>query len=245
MTDLQVLLSGANNSSFRWEKNGRVIEGENTATLSKGHFSKGDRITVAANTGNREVSVSVQVGNTPPVVKEVTITPQYIFRGVDITASPGGYDADGDHVRFSYSWHVNGRETGEHTALLKGDQFKKGEKIVLTVIPSDTEGDGEHYTSVPLVIPNAPPRFTSAPVEGLRGGVYEYNAHAEDPDGDRVRYSIAAGPGGMTIDEESGKVTWQVSQGQGGDHVVEIQAQDEASLKVIQKYTLTITIPGD
>ena len=242
-TDLEAL-SGIKDAVFQWEKNGRVIDGENTSRLLKTRFSKGDTIRFTARAGNREASAAVQIGNTPPVVQEVTIVPHFIHRGIDITATPTAYDADGDHIRFFYRWSINGQEAGEHTEVLKGNLFKKGDKVVLAIVPSDSDGDGETYTSVPIIVPNAPPRFTSEPAP-FTSNIYEYNAHAEDPDGDPVRYSLVMGPSGMTVDEGSGKVIWQISQDQAGNHAIEIQAQDDANLKVIQKYTLTITIPED
>jgi hypothetical protein len=239
LTDLEAL-SELKDAVLRWEKNGKVIEGESTSRLLKSHFSKGDRIRITAHAGSREASAAVQIGNTPPVVKEATIGPHFIHRGIDITATPTGYDGDGDNISYFYRWSINGSEVGEHTEVLKGNQFKKGDKIVLTIVPSDSDGEGEVYTSVPLVIPNAPPRFTSEPAP-FRSSRYEYNARAEDPDGDKVRYSLGAGPSGMAVEGDTGKVTWAISRENVGDHSVEIQAQDEANLTVTQKFTLTIT----
>ncbi len=241
-SDLQVLTTDLPDAIFRWEKNGTPIQGANGTQLSKTMFSKGDRITVTATSGGHDVSVSVQIGNTPPVVTSVSIRPESIYHGVDLEVTPVGFDADGDNVSFFYKWYVNGQDTGEHTSFLKGSLFKKGDKLSLVVVPSDSAGDGEPYTAAPLIVHNAPPRFTTEPVAQVMDGFYEYNVHAEDPDGDRVTYSLAAAPNGMVIDPNTGRVTWQVGREQAGDHAVEIGAQDDTGLRVIQKYTLTITV---
>ena len=56
-------------------------------------------------------------------------------------------------------------------------------------------------------IPNRPPRFQTVPgVQAEPGAAYVYDAGADDPDGDLLRYTLDAAPPGMTVDEATGLV---------------------------------------
>lgn len=244
-TDLIAVVSNMEATAYRWEKNGTPLEDEHDQRLSAGKFGKGDRITVTARSGGREATATVEIGNARPIVRSVFLNPKDMYRGVDITATPVGYDVDGDYLRYTYSWFINGKDCGEHSEVLKGNQFRKGDKISVTIVPADSQDDGIPFTSVPVTIPNAPPRFVSAPALNFTSRIYEYTAHAEDPDGDPVTYSLAQGPNGMTVNSTTGKVTWPITGSDGGVHTVEIRAQDNAGSVEYQKYTLTISIPGE
>lgn len=245
LTDLDAIVSGNGNVTYRWEKNGQVLEGENSQHLAKNNFVKGDRITVSAVSGKEAVSASVTIANSRPRVTSVTIAPQYIYHGTDITATPAGFDADGDYVGFNYRWSINGQEISEREATLRGDKFKRGDVVSLDVTPYDYEGEGEVYHAVPFVIPNAPPRFVSIPPKEFSATTYEYQARAEDPDGDAITYAISGAPTGMTIDSKTGQLTWPINKEDVGEHTIEITAQDDLGLKAVQKFTVTITIPRE
>ena len=46
----------------------------------------------------------------------------------------------------------------------------------------------------------------------LNGGVYSYQVEAADPEGDPISFSLADAPEGMTIDPESGLLSWAYGQ---------------------------------
>jgi hypothetical protein len=242
--DLQAMISGGGGRvTYRWERNGQVIDGENGFVLPKGYFSKGDTVSVTATIEGVDVAASVNIANSPPKVISIPFSPPHIYRGVDITVAPVGFDADGDNVRFSCKWSVNNKEIQGDQPTLKGDLFKRGDQVRLTVIPSDNDGEGVPFVSQPIVIPNAAPRFVSKPPAEFKSETYQYDAIAEDPDGDALTYSITSAPRGMTIDSKSGTITWKIEKDQAGDHPIEVVAQDPEGLKAYLKYSLVITIP--
>jgi hypothetical protein len=245
MTDLQVVRDDGGRAAYSWSLNGRAIEGENTAMLSKGKFAKGDTVTVTVTGDGKEGTASVLIGNSPPKVTAVHYSPQYIYRGVDMTVTPEAIDLDGDYVRLNYRWSVNDVELQTNEPVLRGNAFRRGDKVTLKVIPYDSEGQGDPFMSKPFIIPNAPPRFISTPPTDFTGGAYVYHAAAEDPDGEALTYSLSAAPAGMSIDRTSGTVTWKINKEQAGTHTIEIVAQDHEGLKAFQKYSLAITIPGE
>ncbi|SIN91632.1 Putative Ig domain-containing protein [Singulisphaera sp. GP187] len=118
------------------------------------------------------------------------------------------------------------------------------------------------YDLVFLAPVNRPPSFTSVPVvETAAHYWYEYNsdfgspsvlpyqytARATDPDGDPVTYTLLAGPGGMSVDRNTGLVTWEPSDGSLyggsndiGNHNVSIEVLDGHGGTAVQNYVLTV-----
>lgn len=189
-----------------------------------------------------QLAVTTVSGNAPPKVIAVPFLNPYVHREVDIEVAPEAVDPDYDPVTFRYHWFVNGeKQTDVEGPLLSGDRFRKGDRIALRVVPFDGKVEGEVFAGQSFTVPNAPPRFASAPSQRFKTQTYVYEARAEDPDGDRLAYSLEMAPKGMTIDAESGRVTWECGQGEAGGHAVRIVAADEEGMKAVQEYTLTIT----
>lgn len=241
MTDIQAVYSGTGPAAYKWKRNSLVIPGQTTYKLLKKYFLRGDTITVIVTSGGIEESASVVIGNSVPNVVSVPFSPEYIHAGVDITVKPVGFDPDGDEVGFRYAWSINGRELLEDSPVLSGNNFKKGDTVMLKVIPYDREGEGAPYLTQGMIIPNASPRIISVPIEELLGSEYTYRVVAEDPDGEPLTYSFASAPQGMTIDAKTGVITWRIDDKPQGAYAVEIVAQDPDGIKATQKYTLSVT----
>jgi len=242
-SDLQVLHAVGGNVSYRWARNGRIMEEETAPLLSRKWFSRGDTVSVTVIADGQEATASTIINNSPPVVTSVMLSPEQLRRGVDITALPQAVDADGDNMRFSYRWRINGNDVPEDKPVLTGNQFKRGDRISLTVTPYDSSGPGEVFNSKEIIIPNAAPSFVTTPAKDFSGDTYVYQATAEDPDGDPIIYSLVSPPAGMTIDSNTGKIQWKIGGDQAGNHTIEIVAQDPEGARMSQKYTLAITIP--
>lgn len=240
--DLQVIYSGSGSPTFRWEKNGQVIDGERGQRLARKWFVRGDDITAVVFANGEEGKVSLKVANAPPEVTSVTVSPENICRGVDITAVPAASDADGDQIGFSYTWVVNDQALPEDTPVLKGDKFKRGDRISVRVIPSDGQSAGRGYATQAFTVPAAIPRFVSTPPLTFNGTTYVYDVKANDPDGDTLSYALLSAPPGMTINSNTGRLEWQV-KGSTGSYLIEIEAKNSQGLSTTQKYTLNVTIP--
>jgi hypothetical protein len=175
----------------------------------------------------------------------VPFSPQRVTAGTDISVAPQATDADGDSIFFHYQWAVNGKDIPGDSPILKGDLFKHGDIVSVTIIPYDLEATGEPFVSKPLVIPNAPPQFVSVPPREFSGRTYTYQAQAVDPDGGPVAYALGAAPTGMTIDSQSGLISWVVGTDQAGTHEIKVVAEDSGGMKAYQQFTLVITISGE
>jgi hypothetical protein len=245
-SELQAVCSCASDPSaqYRWELNGAVLQDERGVSLPpKNRFSKGDRITVTVSSSGASTSATTVIGNSAPVTASVSFQPDIIYRGISITAVPASTDDDGDEVQYRYQWSINGQELPEDTAVMRGDRFRRGDRIALTVTPYDSGGTGLPYTTREIVIPNGPPRFISTPEVNFQSESYEYQAIAADPDGDQITYALVSGPSGMSVDPQSGIVRLQIRKEHAGAHTVVLEAQDPAGLKASQSFTLNLTIP--
>ncbi len=236
--------------SYRWIKNGREIMGAAESTLGPDNFQKGDAITVEVtpylNTarGKPVQSKPVVIANSLPVLKSFTIAPMPAHSTDELTARLDVFDADGEYVRSAYQWK-KGKEDipGATEATLTPDYFKKGDRIGCQLRVSDGESPEVTYYSNEMVILNSAPIITSYPsAERIEGSSYEYQVTAEDPDEDKVEFSLLSAPEGMTIDAETGLIKWRISERQGeGKFDFEIIARDPEGAQSVQPVTLSLS----
>jgi hypothetical protein len=179
-------------------------------------------------------------GNAPPRIDSVKLTPGVILPGTTIKAEVAASDPDGDLVSFEYEWRRNDQViSGAVLDELDTTGFRKGELVTVTVIPADGRQKGEAKRSLPVVILNRPPEITSAPLAAIAGGKYVYEAKAEDPDGDRLAWSLEAAPEGMAIDAASGRVEWSVPAELTGSFPVRVVVTD-GDARAFQGFSITL-----
>lgn len=71
---------------------------------------------------------------------------------------------------------------------------------------------------------------------------YIYDVEASDPDaGDTLTYSLLINPPSMSIDPNSGLITWTPTISDVGDHSILIEVTDQGGLSETQPYTLTVS----
>ena len=241
-SELQASVSGGvGTMRFVWMRNGEPIIGASGDRLKQGSFKKGDEVSVVVISDGMRSTASVTIANSPPSVTQVVLEPKSVYRGVDIRARAMGEDPDGDVIRFDYQWIINGKDAlTQRGAVLKGSVFKRGDRIGIRVVPYDGEQWGDPYTPLPVVIPNAPPRFVSTPPQNFKGH-YTYQVKTEDPDGDMVSYSLSVAPEGMRIDGK-GLIEWDIQEDDAGEHVVEVVADDGYGGNALQKFKISVEI---
>ena len=94
---------------------------------------------------------------------------------------------------------------------------------------------------------NLPPAFTTQPVvEAVVGIPYQYESLAADPNGDTLEYRLASGPASMTIDAETGAITWTATAEQVGTFQVQIEADDGFGGVAQQQFQIRVyaTLPN-
>lgn len=229
---------------IRWRVNGQLLQGQSDSRVCGDFFKRGDLVT--AETGTKELggSVTVTIGNAPPMVTDISATPEQVAAGQPLTVVPVATDADGDDVTFSYQWLVNGEADPLLTdATLPGNKFTKGDSVQVLIVPNDFYEDGPAYESYAMVVPNAAPQIISQPPQGISSLNYIYQVEANDPDDSQFTYRLSEAPDRMTIDETSGRIQWSLTDVPPGEYTIVIIVTDPDGAEAAQGYTLTLGAP--
>src|SRR5262249_19580303 len=97
------------------------------------------------------------------------------------------------------------------------------------------------YDLVFLAPLNRAPAFTSVPVvQVLASQRYTYNAAAADPDGDRLTFTLRAGPAGLAVDPVAGTVSWSPAAADVGTHAVCLRVEDGRGGFAEQKFVVSV-----
>ncbi len=151
-----------------------------------------------------EIAKSAQApsppANRPPVLRNVAIRPWEPVAGDLLSAVADASDPDGDTVRLTYHWTIDGRrhESGMSDTLVLPER-SKGALVELEVVASDGQSKGRNgqdsaSSRVQVRVGNRPPSLLDLLLEpGLEITVEDEiaaNARPEDPDRDpvEVRY---------------------------------------------------------
>lgn len=87
---------------------------------------------------------------------------------------------------------------------------------------------------------NQSPVITSTPPP-IVNRTYQYDVDATDLDNDPLTFSLTTAPDGMTLNAETGVLTWTSADTQVGTHPVDIQVSDGWGGTATQNFTLTVT----
>ncbi len=184
--------------AYRWLVNGtEVAQG---AKLTSEHFFKGDEIQVAVRPYDAvaygpEVLSDVAVAlNTPPEILGVIVGPSGATQDDTLELEILADDRDGDSISYMVTWYVNGTEvaSGVDLLTLAPGSFFTTDLVTVDVVPNDGDADGALYSSLPLLIGNAPPSITSvaiAPIPAFEKSTLTCTPSGWfDPDGDPEGY---------------------------------------------------------
>jgi hypothetical protein len=231
-------------SGVTWKVNDVVVSSGTDTQLCSDNYKRDDTVSVEVGTKDFGAQISVSIGNSPPRVVDISSTPAEIYSGTDITVAPVAEDADDDSVDFTYQWLINGEADPVLTeATLAGDKFTKGDTVQVLIVPNDFFADGPTYESYAQPIPNASPRITSEPPQGITSLDYRYQVEVSDPDDSTFTYRLDEAPEGMTIDENSGLIEWPLTDVAPGDYTITIITADSEGVETAQGYLLSLGAP--
>ncbi|MDH3997452.1 MAG: Ig domain-containing protein [Desulfuromonadales bacterium] len=188
-------------------------------------------------------AVSPGLENAPPRISTVKYQVNLAVLKSDITLTVTGSDADGDDVEYSYQWFVNDEELYEETtSVLSAQSYQRGDQVEAVVTGTDGFSESRPYRTL-IVFPDALPQITSRPSENFKTLDYTYQVVAKDPDDGELTYSLEDAPEGMTIDAESGLITWSLRGVKAGHYSVTIAVENAAGKKGIQKFDMDLGEP--
>ena len=166
-----------------------------------------------------------EVPNSPPSIGAITFLPEEPTGAQSVRVVVEASDRDKDNVDVDYLWYINGKRQITRTRdNLPFRDFKKGDVLSVEVIASDGEATVQRM-SREITVANQAPEFTTDPrsIKKLDGAVIS----ARDPDGDPVAYTLSGQPQGMTIDENTGKLSYKGSEEEpGGTYRIAVVAND-------------------
>jgi hypothetical protein len=196
------------NAKIEWLVNSVAMPSAMINQFRSADLRKGDTVQVRAVVDGREIrSKTVTIKNTPPEVSRVKMLPDPFKPGDMLSVEVTGKDLDGDPVTFMYEWTNNNSPAGKGKTI--DSAIKRGDKVSVKITPYDGEEYGR--ASVPEIeVGNLPPVIIEENKFNFDGKVFTSQVKATDPDGDALVYSLKAGPAGMTIDPNTGVITWNV-----------------------------------
>ncbi len=194
-------------STYSWTLSGTEVG--TTDTLSSG-FVGGDNLTCTVTPSDGEDegvagSDSLTIGNTPPTIDSVTISPSSAQVGETLSCAYDGFiDADDDSDQSTLVWTVNGSSVSTDTDL--SSDFVGGDTVTCTVTPDDGQDAGTALSDS-LVIDNTAPEITSVtitPTSAQAGETLTCTHEGfSDGDGDADQSTYEWDVNGTTVSLES------------------------------------------
>jgi len=183
--------------------------------------------------------------NSPPVIAAVRILPEKPTRENDLVVTVQGKDPDEDPITYLYQWIKNDTEmVGENRNVLKSGTFKKGDILLVKVVPSDGKVEGKPFLSDPVKVINSPPIIQEVKIgpkiasasEDLKAVVKGF-----DLDGDFIYYAYRWEKNGMVIPEE-GKEILERNRFKKGDSIAITVTPDDRDLTGVPKKSDAVVI---
>ena len=238
---------------LQWLVNEVAVSGQSDATFHPDQLRRGDKVSVEVipNDGIHDGlplrSRAVLVGNTPPVVKALTLEPSEVKPGDTVRAVMDLWDPDQDEIHYIVKWWRNNKVVaeGESQDRFVAEGWSRGDVLAVSILASDKEGKGMETFSQPLTLSNSPPQFTTTPsVQVGKDGRFEYSARAADSEGDPVTYKLETAPPGMTINGQTGHVQWSIPIDSPGNYQVRVLALDDRGGSSFQEFILSFLAPN-
>ncbi len=154
-------------------------------------------------------------------------------------------DPDGDPRTFSLLLGPAGMAVDQASGQVtwQPGQVDQGNHAVALRVDDGHGGSAEQHYVLAVIDPppNRPPLFTSTPVvQANVNTLYEYEATAEDADGDSLTFSLVPGPAGMMINPATGLVTWTPTADQLGTQDITLQVADGQGGTATQMYAVLV-----
>jgi hypothetical protein len=128
--------------------------------------------------------------NEAPEIERISLSPESPRPGERVTVKVQTSDPDGDSVRVSYEWRINGQRVGNGPSI-HTQGHPKGTVIELRAVPNDGQIEGAAEMAT-VRVGNQPPVMIGIKIEPLGEVTATHdivaNPTATDPDGDDLEY---------------------------------------------------------
>ncbi len=209
--------------------------------------------------GTHDVAIVVADGQSGEAVHAFTLTVRDNEAPV-IAALPGtdtvvgdqyqyvieASDPDGDPLTYQLITAPAGMTLDETTGMIEFTPAtgQTGTFPVVILITDNFGGSIELSYELTVLPPNTPPIITSTPLTStLLGTAYSYAVEATDADGHVLTYALSVAPAGMSIDDNTGLISWLPAAERSVE--VSIQVTDTRGASATQSYILSVVRPND
>ena len=232
------------NATIQWMASGVPVKGAEAISFTPhdAGYGKGDTVQAkAVIDGKVALSDTVKIKNAPPEFTKIKIMPEVFKPGDTLFVEAAAKDADGDDVTISYKWLKNREPAGEGAHI--DSPLKRGDRISVTLIPFDGEAYGKQAV-LDRKIENLPPMIIEDTDFNFDGKIFTHRVRAEDPDGDPLVYALKSAKENMTIDPQTGLVTWNVPKDFTGKVPVTVSVTDGHGGESTRQLTFIINPPA-
>ena len=175
--------------------------------------------------------------NTPPEIRRVWFVSGDGTVGNTLGVEFETFDEDGDAVKVDIAWTKNDEPVGSGKFIQAA--LRRDDKVMVTLTPSDGKAEGRRVT-LSRVILNSPPTIEGHEQFQFEGNTLAFQVRASDPDGDTLQYSLKEGPPGMTIDQNTGSINWDVLPEMVGNIPFAVEVSDGAGGSATARFSVTI-----
>ncbi len=193
-------------------------------------------------TATQRFTITVRARNVPPVISTVPLTRASV--GQIYNYSVRAADVDGDPLSYTLTRAPQGMSINSVTGLVQWTPLARqvGSQDV-EIIVEDGQGSKATQTFRIEVVAapiNRPPVITTKPVLiAAVGQPYTYDVDASDADGNSLNYEPVIVPVGMSINPQSGAISWIPNASQTGNQPVLLAVNDGLSL-ALQRFMVDV-----
>jgi hypothetical protein len=177
-------------------------------------------------------AAQVDRDNAPPEILDVSLEPASPAPGASVRARVEVDDPDGDPVKMTYDWTLDGEPVGSGLAKLVLTSGSRDQRLEVTVVASDGRADSDPARAW-AHLGNRPPRverlLVGPGLEITAGDEVAVEAVADDEDGDALTLRHVWKVNGVRWPHE-GAVFATGSLAKGDEIVVEVRAHDGTDL---------------
>ena len=181
-----------------------------------------------------------------PVIKSLRLLPPQPTSADQIKAEiVTAANGDPSRITYTYVWKVNNRTIADAKGdtLINLAAFKKRDLVSLTVTPYDGDKAGFPVDSPLTAIHGVPPSLDlqAPPNTNKFGKAADMQLVSSHPDSEGISFSLEAPliPG-MSIDSQTGKITWTIPPNQKGTIRFGAAVEDSDKTKVTKIFDITL-----
>ncbi len=203
-----------------------------------------------APTPPKEVEAPVEdtggpTGRSRPRITRLSYSPGRPTTTDHIRLDVSAEDPDGTPVHFKYQWFINDRRQVHLTRdNLPAASIERGDVVICEVTVIDRDGQEAMRKTAEIEIVNSAPVFITDPrqVKKLDG----LQLRAEDPDSDKLTFTLTGAPLGMTIDPARGVIKYAGStKEKGGHYEIEAKADDGSGGTASWRFGIDVSAGSD